>query len=405
MLLLYNFGIFLYRLLLILVSPFNSKAKSFLQGRVRLLETVQQKITFPEQCIWFHFASLGEFEQGRPVLEKLKETHPGERIVISFFSPSGYEIRKNYHLADVVCYLPLDTAANAKAFVRLIRPKAAVFTKYEFWYHHFEALRENGVPLLLISGIFRPEQVFFKWYGGFYRKILGLVTHFFVQNEQSAALLKGLGLTNVSLSGDTRFDRVAQHAGSATAIPLIEDFCAGLPVCIAGSTWPQDESLLERLIQQFPGWKFILAPHEVSPAHLRRLREMFPESLFYSKIKNKEAQGHRVLVIDQIGLLSSIYRYGNLAYIGGGFGAGIHNTLEAAAFGLPVIFGPKYQKFQEAKDLLMRRAAISIDSAESLSAAFLTLQKDTEAGNAARQYVASKTGATTQIVHYLERYL
>ncbi|HEY0175678.1 MAG TPA: glycosyltransferase N-terminal domain-containing protein, partial [Pedobacter sp.] len=257
MLWLYNFGIFLYKLLLLSVSPFNNKAKLFLKGRANIFEIIKSNINYTGKSVWFHFASLGEFEQGRPVLEELKKKKPDSRIVVTFFSPSGYEIRKNYPLADGIFYLPLDTKKNAARFIRLINPEIAIFTKYEFWYYYFQTLHQQKIPLIIISGIFRPGQTFFKWYGGFYRQILGYVTHFFVQNEQSVKLLKGVHIENVSLSGDTRFDRVAENAQTPKQLPVIEFFCGDAPVFIAGSTWPQDEQLLKDLILQFPEWKFI----------------------------------------------------------------------------------------------------------------------------------------------------
>lgn len=408
MLLLYNFGIFLYKLLVTAASGFNKKARLFISGRKEILTTIEQQIDSSKKHIWFHFASLGEFEQGRPVLEEIKQKHPEKRIIVTFFSPSGYEVRKNYALAEGVFYLPLDTRKNARRFIQLINPEVAVFTKYEFWYHYFKTLHEQRIPLLLISGIFRPEQAFFKWYGGFYRNILSYVSHFFVQNTESLELLKGLGINTVSLSGDTRFDRVSANAKSPDNLPLIEKFCNGSPVFIAGSTWPQDEVLLKKvteLLPLFPKWKLIIAPHEIDAAHIASLLHLFPDALRYTELVAGQTSADRqLLLIDNIGMLSSIYQYAEIAYIGGGFGTGIHNTLEAAAFGLPVIFGPKYEKFQEAKDLLALGAARSISTAEELSAAFEQLQKDNNAGIKAKKYVADKTGSTTQIVKFLEQY-
>jgi 3-deoxy-D-manno-octulosonic-acid transferase len=406
MLWLYNFGIFSYRIVLNIASIFNIKAKLFLKGRKNIIETIKNNLDITKRHIWFHFASLGEFEQGRPVLEQLKGKHPNKAIIVTFFSPSGYEIRKNYPLADGIFYLPLDTKRNAAEFIRLINPEIAVFTKYEFWYHYFKTLHAQRIPLVIISGIFRPEQAFFKWYGNFYRQILGFVTYFFVQNTQSVKLLKESGLDNVTLSGDTRFDRVAENMMHPKALPLIENFCGKSPVFIAGSTWLPDEVLLKELITQFPEWKFIIAPHEISPAHLQEIFRLLPDASRYTQLEETPAgSDSQVLIIDNIGILSSVYQYGRTAYIGGGFGAGIHNTLEAAAFGLPVIFGPKYEKFQEAKDLLALHAAISIKSGSELSAAFTELQKDEHAGHAAKKYVLDKTGSTAQIIKYLERYM
>jgi 3-deoxy-D-manno-octulosonic-acid transferase len=456
MLWLYKFAIFLYRIVLHIVALFNTKAKLFLNGRKDILYIIKKKIDVTKKHIWFHFASLGEFEQGRPVLEGLKEKYPQIPIIVTFFSPSGYEIRKDYSQAEGVFYLPLDTRADAAEFIRLINPAIAIFTKYEFWYYYFKILKQQQVPLFIISGIFRPEQVFFKWYGNLYREMLDCVSHFFVQNEQSVKLLQELNLTNVSLSGDTRFDRVAENALSPRELPLIRKFCADAAVCIAGSTWLPDEQLLKELIADFPGWKFIIAPHEIHAAHMEELLKLIPGAARYTQLeklsagpvpdqirvpdqvlppheipisdhlkvrdqvsdhelsgqarvlapdKVSSALHQQVLIIDNIGILSSAYQYGHIAYIGGGFGTGIHNTLEAAAFGLPVIFGPKYDKFQEAKDLLALQAAVSIKSSEELSAAFIQLQKDDQAGAAARKYVEDKTGSTAQIIKHLEQYI
>jgi len=406
MLWLYNFGIFLYKIVVTVASAFNVKANLFLKGRKNLLKIIANKEFSKERPVWFHFASLGEFEQGRPVLEELKKNHPDTKIVVTFFSPSGYEIRKNYTLADGVFYLPLDTRKNAAEFIRTVQPRMAIFTKYEFWYHYFKSLQDAGIPLIIISGIFRPDQAFFKWYGGFYRRILGFVTTFFVQNEQSVKLLKQLGLENVELSGDTRFDRVAENVLAPKQLPLIEAFCGSSPVFIAGSTWLPDEMLLKDLFQQFPEWKFIVAPHETNAAHIQEIIKLLPLAVRYTQL-NSGLSGvdQQVLIIDNIGILSSVYQYGKVAYIGGGFGTGIHNTLEAAAFGLPVIIGPKYDKFQEAKDLLALGAAVSIQSFDDLSAAFIKLQKDQNAGITAKNYVLEKTGSTAQIIKYLENYI
>lgn len=405
MLWLYNFGIFLYSVLVKIASIFNPKANLFVSGRKNIFLTIEKQIDSSKRHIWFHFASLGEFEQGRPVLEKLKERNPDKNIVVTFFSPSGYEIRKNYALAEGVFYLPLDTKKNAKKFIALINPELAIFTKYEFWFHYFNALNNQKIPLIIISGIFRPNQLFFKWYGGFYRRILGFVDHFFVQNEESATLLKSLKLNNVSLSGDTRFDRVAENAKSPMQLPIIADFCGNKQIFIAGSTWPQDEQLLKLLIAQYPSWKFIIAPHEIDTAHINNIVQLIPELVKYTNLKEGLVTNSRVLLIDNIGMLSAVYQYAEIAYIGGGFGAGIHNTLEAAAFGLPVIFGPEYNKFQEAKDLISIGAAVSISSETELVSAFEKLIQDSGAGEISRNYIAAKTGSTDQIIKYLENYV
>lgn len=402
MLLLYNISIQLYGLIIKIFSLFNNKAKLFVQGRKNIFEKIQKKTDPAKSSIWFHFASLGEFEQGRPLLEKIKSTYPQKQIIVTFFSPSGYEIRKDYPLADGVFYLPLDTRYNAKQFIASIKPEIAIFTKYEYWYHYFETLHASGIPLYIISGIFRPDQVFFKWYGSFNRKILSFVNHFFVQNEESKQLLSQLNINNVSISGDTRFDRVAQNAESPKEFEMIRKFCDKKNTLIAGSTWPADEHLLAALINTQPNWKFIIAPHEIGNAHIDEIVKLIPEAVKYSELTDQSANA-QVLIIDNIGLLSSIYQYGQIAYIGGGFGAGIHNTLEAAAFGIPVIFGPKYHKFQEAKDLISINAAVSISNAEDLFSAFQKLTENKSSGELAKEYVNTKTGSTDQIISFLAK--
>lgn len=407
MLWLYNIAIYLYALLIRIFATFNDKAALFYQGRRNIFRQISQKIVPEERHIWFHFASLGEFEQGRTVLEKIKEQYPEKKIIVTFFSPSGYEIRKNYTLATGVFYLPLDTAANAAQLITAFNPELAIFTKYEYWYHYFKELNKKNIPLLIISGIFRPKQVFFKPYGSFHRKILSYVSHFFVQNEQSIALLKDIGLQNATLSGDTRFDRVTENAVMVKKLPIVDAFCGTAPVFVAGSTWPGDEELIAELCTQYPGWKFIIAPHEIGEGHILTIKKLFPDAIKYSALTRSEGvtnHNNQVLIIDNIGMLSALYAYGKVAYIGGGFGAGIHNTLEAAAFGIPVIFGPKYDKFQEAKDLIAVAAAQSINDLVELSSAFETLSKNPEAGNIAKNYVASKTGSTAQIMQYISRY-
>jgi len=404
MLWLYNFGIFLYNLVVKSIAPYNSKAKLFNQGRKHLFSILQEKITKEQKHIWFHFASLGEFEQGRPVLEKIKVLYPHKKIIITFFSPSGYEVRKNYALADGIFYLPLDTASNARRFIEIVNPEIAVFTKYEFWHHYFKVLKEKNIPLFLISGIFRPNQMFFKWYGGFYRNMLNCITWFFVQNEESVNLLHQIGLKNVELSGDTRFDRVYENAEAVKPLPLIEEFISRAPVLLAGSTWPADENLLTQLTLKHPNWKFVLAPHEIGADHIRQIEKRFPSAIRYSVLQKSSAD-KQVLIIDNIGLLSALYQYGTIAYIGGGFGAGIHNTLEAAAFGLPVIFGPRYEKFQEAKDLVLKKAAISVHNEQELEDAFEHFSSQPAFGQMAKDYVKERKGATEGILKEISKYL
>lgn len=404
--LLYIIGIWGYTLLIRIFSLFNPKARLFINGRKNIFTLITRKINPAEKHIWFHFASLGEFEQGRPVLEKMKALYPAKKMIVTFFSPSGYEIRKNYALADVF-YLPIDTAANAKRFIASINPEMAIFTKYEFWHFYFKELKEQGIPLYVISGIFRESQAFFKWYGSFYRNILKSVTYFFVQNKESENLLNSIGLNHVTISGDTRFDRVYENAQSPKRLNLIESFIGNAPTLVCGSTWPEDEKILSALPQKYPDWKFIIAPHEIHESHIESIEKQFSVnsarfSVFSADPKALNAKP-QTLIIDNIGMLSSLYEYGKVAYIGGGFGTGIHNTLEAAAFGMPVIFGPKYDKFQEAKDLIAIGAAQSISSTEELTDAFNAFSNNQHAADAARKYVEDKKGSTDQIISVITK--
>lgn len=373
------------------------------------MEQMQQTIEPGRNPIWFHFASLGEFEQGRPVMEAIKSKYPTERIIVTFFSPSGYEIRKNTALADYVFYLPLDTARNAQRFITIIQPKFAVFTKYEYWYHYFNVLKKQNIPLFLVSAIFREDQVFFKWYGTFFRRILRKVSFFFAQNMDSVHLLKSIHIKNAGLAGDTRFDRVAELPKQRRDVPVVEEFIAGCAnVLVAGSTWPEDERLIADCFLKHPDWKIVLAPHEVSDFHLQQIKQIFPKAIFYSSFSEysecaKEAA--QILIIDNIGMLSSLYAYGKIAYVGGGFGAGIHNTLEAATYGLPVVFGPRYSRFQEAVDLIELGAGFSITKStqlEELLTVFAVDQKYAYAAEKARAYVQEKSGATPIIMKYLQ---
>lgn len=398
MLFLYSLGIRVFNLLLKGLSPFHEKARLFTQGRKYVFRDIQQKIDPNNRPIWFHFASLGEFEQGRPVLEALQKRQADKHFIITFFSPSGYEIRKNYALAPVF-YLPLDSKENAEKFMQLVNPLYAVFTKYEFWHFYFQALEERNIPIYLISGIFRPDQIFFKRYGNFNRQMLYKIKHFFVQNSQSVHLLKTIGITQVSLTGDTRFDRVYETASQDNPLPIIADFCGEHKVMVCGSTWPADEALIAEIFSSLPDWKFIIAPHEINESHLQELQERFPRSVRFTHWE--EGHQSQILVINNIGMLSRLYQYGDIAYIGGGFGAGIHNTLEAAAFGLPILFGPKYRKFQEAKDLIKIGAAKSVQNLAELQSAFVSLTQNPEAGIAAQHYVAQQQGATAKILNYL----
>ncbi|MEO6520935.1 MAG: glycosyltransferase N-terminal domain-containing protein [Mucilaginibacter sp.] len=400
MLLFYNCFIRIYRILIFIAAFFNEKAKLWQDGRKN------SNITKLDQSIWFHFASLGEFEQGRPVLEKMRELKPSQPIVITFFSPSGYEVRKNTPLADYVYYLPLDTNRNASKFIEAINPTVAIFTKYEYWYHYFNQLNQRQIPLYMISAIFRPNQAFFKWYGLLYRKMLTFVTRLFVQDEQSSQLLQNVGISNVTISGDTRFDRVWANAQAPKQLPIIEQFKSNSRVFIGGSTWPEDEQLIARIVPLYPDWKFIIAPHEITEDKIAKLLSLLPadQTIRLSQVKDisNPISDFRVLIIDNIGMLSSLYQYGEVAFIGGGFGAGIHNTLEAAAFGLPVIIGPKYQKFREARDIISMQLGFSINNFEELKPIVHKLITDNayriETGKNIKAYVEKNTGATDTII-------
>jgi 3-deoxy-D-manno-octulosonic-acid transferase len=403
MLLIYNLFLRIYLILIFIFSFFNKKAKKWIAGRKN------RNLIHQEASIWFHFASLGEFEQGRPVLEKMRSLHSDQIIVVTFFSPSGYEVRKNTPLADHVYYLPLDTAKNAAEFIGNINPTLAIFTKYEYWYHYFNELNKRQIPLYIISGIFRPKQIFFKWYGGLHRQMLGFVTRFFVQDEQSAALLKTVGINNVTVSGDTRFDRVWENAQSPKQLGVIEKLKAGKPIFIGGSTWPKDEELIASLIPLYPDWKFIIAPHEIGEAKIQTLLQLIPQgkAIRFSEISESSVlDNYTVLVIDNIGMLSSLYQYGEVAFIGGGFGAGIHNILEAAAFGLPVIFGPRYQKFKEACDVVEKQLGFSVINGEELKEVADILIADKayrdEVGIKIKAYVKANTGATQKFMEEIK---
>ena len=397
---LYNIGIYLYQLAIFIASFFNTKAKKLRIGQAEAFIVLKQKIDPNTRYVWFHAASLGEFEQGRPVIEQLKKEKPDTKILLTFFSPSGYEIRKNYALADIVSYLPLDTASAAKKFVEMLNPSKAIFIKYEFWPNYLQALKAAGIPVYSISAIFRPGQIFFRWYGQWYKKLLQGIDHIFVQDKASLDLLKTHGVDKVSIAGDTRFDRVADLAAQAKTIPLVEAFVKDTEkVIVAGSSWPKDEELLVRYLKLHPDVKMILVPHEIHAAHIMGISKLLDGNFVpYTEATETNVQTTNCLVVDTIGLLSSIYRYGHVAYIGGGFGVGIHNTLEAAVWNVPVVFGPMYEKFREARDLIAIGGAFSIPDYEMLEAKLDALLKDEKAGVIAGEYVKQNTGATKLIL-------
>ena len=402
MLIIYNIALLLYFFAVYVAAIFNPKARLWVNGRK------DTKYINTKQSIWFHFASLGEFEQGRPVLEYYRAKYPNQKIVVTFFSPSGYEIRKNTPLADAVYYLPLDTAANARHFIDTIQPTLTIFTKYEYWYHFFNELHKRQIPLYIISGIFRPGQVFFRWYGGLHRKMLSFVTYFFVQDEQSIQLLQSIDINNALISGDTRFDRVWANAQAPKALPVINEFKNNHKTFIGGSTWPDDEKLIATLVNDYTDWKFIIAPHEISEEKIKNLINLLPAN---SVIRHSQLDTHlpltnyQTIIIDNIGMLSSLYQYGDIAYIGGGFGVGIHNTLEAAAFGLPVIFGPNYNRFKEACDLIDEQTGFSISNEAELKSTVAYLVEDEERYNAIskkiKHYVQDHNGATKTIADHI----
>jgi len=376
----YTISIFLYSILIKLASPFNTKARQISEGRARVLEELKAKIKHDRPIIWVHCASLGEFEQGRPIIETIKKDYPQYRVFLTFFSPSGFEIRKDYKLADYICYLPADTKRNAQKLIELVRPELVFFVKYEFWYNYITELKKRNIPLYLVSAIFRKNQLFFKsspW-GKWYRQMLSGFEHFFVQDESSVQLLAQIGIHNVTKAGDTRFDRVAEIARNGKNIPLVDKFKGSSPLVVAGSTWKPDEELLVQYIQSHPETKFIIAPHETKKANIERLMNLLKNgAICYTVATEESVINKQVLIVDTIGLLSAIYKYADLAYIGGGFGVGIHNTLEAAVFGMPIVFGPNYLKFQEATSMVNLGIAYPVSDYDSLQTILNNLLTDT----------------------------
>ena len=410
---LYTVGLKGYKTALKLAAPLHTKAKKMVEGRQEVLERIQKAMrTNTDPVIWFHCASLGEFEQGRPVMEALRQKYPKHKIFLTFFSPSGYEVRKNYSGADWIFYLPLDSAANARAFVTAVKPKVAIFVKYEFWHFYLQELHQQHIPTLLISAIFRPKQLFFKPQGDFYRQMLGYISHLFVQNDESASLLKGIGVSNATVAGDTRFDRVLTIRQQAQDIMLANAFAAGKPVMVVGSSWQADIEVLAPLVQKYRGRvKFIIAPHEISESGLQQTQDTLKaKTVRFTKTNAASAVQADVLLVDTIGMLSSLYALGHWAYVGGSFGKGLHNTLEAAVWGIPVFFGNRrYQKFAEARDLIYLGAAFAVANSAELLKTFSVLfddkQKRSNAGKAAAQYVQQQAGATDKIITYISKLL
>lgn len=409
----YNISIWLYLAGVAVYSIFNNKVRKMWKGERQAFQVLQDEVDPSAQYVWFHAASLGEFEQGRPLIELFRKECPQYKILLTFFSPSGYEVRKNYEGADIVCYLPLDTIANARRFLRLIRPVAAFFIKYEFWYNYLHILKHRNVPVYSVSSIFRPGQVFFKWYGRSYAAVLECFTHFFVQNDESRRLLAGLGLHNVSIVGDTRFDRVLQIKEAAKQLPLVEAFCRGgqtgerhSQVFVAGSSWQPDEDIFTAFFNRHPEWKIIIAPHVIDEDHLQRIESSLKgRSLRYTRTTEAEATQAQCLIIDCFGLLSSIYRYADVCYVGGGFGAGIHNVVEAAVWQKPVIFGPNNARFQEAQGLKAVGGGLEIESTDDFDSIMNRFigkpETRRQAGDNAGKYVSDRAGATQTIFHHV----
>jgi 3-deoxy-D-manno-octulosonic-acid transferase len=392
-----------------IASLFSKKVKTMWQGERRAIKELKEKVDPQAQYVWFHAASLGEFEQGRPLMELLRKEHPEYKILLTFFSPSGYEVRKNYEGADIICYLPIDTIRNSRRFLRAIRPCMAFFIKYEFWYNYLHILKHRHVPVYSVSSIFRPEQVFFKWYGKQYSYVLKCFSRFFVQNEESKQLLAKIGVTNVDVVGDTRFDRVLQIKEKAKQLPIVDVFVGTetpRKVFVAGSSWPPDEDIFINFFNQHKDWKLIIAPHVIDDSHLEQiLSKLDRKTIRYTQATPETAAQAECLLIDCFGLLSSIYHFGDVAYVGGGFGVGIHNVLEAAVWDIPVIFGPNNERFQEAQGLKAAGGGFDIASADDFQRIMTLFVNDEKslatAGKKAGLYVQSLAGVTERIFHLL----
>nr|WP_314864577.1 glycosyltransferase N-terminal domain-containing protein [uncultured Flavobacterium sp.] len=408
MLFIYTIIVSIAGVLLHLIALFVPKIKLFVTGRKSVFPILKEKIKNTDKTIWFHAASLGEYEQGLPVIEKIKEKYPHHKIIVSFFSPSGYEVRKNNTIADVTVYLPLDTLKNAKKFIQLTHPDLVFFIKYEFWPNYLNELKKQQIPTYLISGIFREKQAFFKWYGGFYRNALEAFTYFFVQNESSLQLLHQLGKKNVIISGDTRFDRVASVLEKDNNLDFITAFKDGKTTIVVGSSWPKDEELLLNFINSSTAdCKYIIAPHNIKPEQIQLLRHNCTKKLLlFSEKENKNSADYEVFIIDTIGILTKIYSYADIAYVGGGFGhPGVHNILEPATFGIPIVIGPNYSHFAEATDLVNLNGCISIKNQEELNFNFQNLidnkKRRRERGTICANFVQKNKGATNQIIKNL----
>lgn len=413
----YNIVIYFVLWGIAIASLFNEKVRKMWRGEREAFKILKQKVDPNAKYIWFHAASLGEFEQGRPLMEHIRKEYPQYKILLTFYSPSGYEVRKNYEGADIICYMPVDTRLNAIRFLRLVRPVMAFFIKYEFWSNFLHILKHRNIPTYSVSSIFREDQVFFKWYGRNYAGVLKCFTRFFVQNEESKRLLEGIGITAVDVVGDTRFDRVLQIKEAAKQLPICEAFRTGVAssqsadvphhdfkVFVAGSSWPPDENIFIPFFNEHKDWRLLIAPHVIAEEHLKLILSLIKgkKVVRYTQTTPEEAAEADVLIIDCFGLLSSMYNYGDVAYIGGGFGVGIHNTLEAAVWNMPVIFGPNNKKFQEAQGLLKSGGGFEIDTYEDFSGLMTSLMNDEtflkQAGDKAGAFVAHLAGATDKVL-------
>ncbi|MHC0445996.1 3-deoxy-D-manno-octulosonic acid transferase [Flavobacterium sp. 3-218] len=405
MLFLYNLAIHIAGFFLRIIALFSPKIKLFVEGRKNVFDTLQEKIQPEDKTIWFHSASLGEYEQGLPVIEKIKEKYPAHKIVVTFFSPSGYEVRKNNTVADATVYLPLDSKSNAEKFIKIVHPEKAFFIKYEFWLNYLKELENHKTPTYLISGIFRDNQMFFKWYGGFYRKALNAFTYFFVQNEKSKQKIESLGFKNVIVSGDTRFDRVNAILERDNRLDYIENFKNNQPTIVIGSSWPKDEVLIAEYINQAPeNVKFIIAPHNIKPDQISDLQSKITKpTILFSEKENKDLSVYNIFIIDIVGILTKIYSYGTIAYVGGGFGnPGIHNILEPATFGIPIVIGPNYSNFAEAIALVEIGGCTPITTSKELKEIFDRLLNDPsflkEKSEICRSFIQDNKGATDTII-------
>lgn len=413
----YNIVIYFVLWGIAIASLFNEKVRKMWRGEREAFKILRQKVDPNAKYIWFHAASLGEFEQGRPLMERIRKDYPQYKILLTFYSPSGYEVRKNYEGADIICYMPVDTRLNAIRFLRLVRPVMAFFIKYEFWSNFLHILKHRNIPTYSVSSIFREDQVFFKWYGRSYAGVLKCFTRFFVQNEESKRLLEGIGITAVDVVGDTRFDRVLQIKEAAKQLPICEAFRTGVAssqsadvphhdfkVFVAGSSWPPDENIFIPFFNEHKDWRLLIAPHVIAEEHLKLILSLIKgkKVVRYTQTTPEEAAEADVLIIDCFGLLSSMYNYGDVAYIGGGFGVGIHNTLEAAVWNMPVIFGPNNKKFQEAQGLLKSGGGFEINTYEDFSGLMSSLMNDEtflkQAGDKAGAFVAHLAGATDKVL-------